>query len=84
MPFYQYECNKHRFEQFHHRKEDRYDAVCPECGETGTLIMAPVRFRTARPFTVYDHDGTILHQRQTIEKTPPPGYRYENPNLVEV
>ncbi len=84
MPIYQYTCDgRHRFESFKHRIEDRHDATC-ECGLKGTLIMSSVMCRMARPFTVYDHEGTILHQRQTIEKTPPPGYRYENPNLAEV
>ena len=74
-PLYEYECDGgHRFEAFKHRREDRYDVVCPECRERVNLLMSPFTHRVARPFAVFDIDGTLLHQTQTIEKSPPVGY----------
>jgi len=83
MPLYEYECGcGHRFEELH-TIEDRNKATCPICGESAHIRIAPSYSRMATPFSVLDHDGTVLHSRQTTEKLPPTGYRYENPNLVE-
>ena len=84
MPIYEYECEAgHRFEELH-SIEARNSVVCPTCKRGVYIRMPHTESRVAVPFAVLAHDGTILHQTQTIEKTPPPGYRYENPNLVEV
>ena len=74
MPLYEYECEGgHRFEELH-SMEDRHNAVCPICRKPVKLGMSSSTFRLAEPFSVYAHDGTLLHRRQTIEKTPPFDY----------
>ena len=84
-PLYEYICEDgHRFEEFK-SIEDRHNVVCPMCENPAHIrISLPRKPRMAVPFAVLAHDGTVLHETQTTEKTPPPGYRYENPNLVEV
>lgn len=83
MPIYEYECEGgHRFEEFH-SIENRHSVVC-SCGKPVHIKISLGSFRMARPFTVLAHDGTVLHQSQTTAKTPPPDYRWDNSNLVEV
>lgn len=84
MPLYEYECEGgHRFEELH-SIENRHNAICPVCKKSAHLKMSAWgRVIFAGPFTVYAHDGTILHRTQTTERTPPPDYRLDNPNLVE-
>ena len=83
MPLYEYHCECGR--QFDRVKpiDRRHDVLC-EWGRHPQLKMSRVFKRMGVPFAVFAHDGTLLHETQTTEKTPPPGYRYENPNLVEV
>lgn len=60
----------------------RYDVMC-SCGDKPQIKIGLVSYRMAEPFSVLAHDGTVLHQTQTIEKTPPLGYRHDNHNLAE-
>lgn len=83
MPLYEYECEGgHKFEEWH-RIDDRHNVLCPLCEEPARLMMSSFAFRFAQPFTVIGHDGNVLHRTQTIQRTAPPGYRYDNTNLVE-
>jgi len=86
MPLYEFECPecKARFEKLCELADGDFTHTCPACGTIARKIISPSSFRLAEPFSVFDHDGTLLHRTQTTEKTPPPGYRYENSNLVEV
>ena len=84
MPVYEYECEcGHRFEEYR-KIEDRNSVVCPMCKKLARLKISLSSFRMAVPFSVFAHNGTLLHTRQTPEKTPPLGYGYENENLAEV
>ena len=84
MPSYEYECEDgHEFERFR-SMDKRHDVECPLCKQPVKLKISRTTFRIAHRFSVLEHDGTVISQTQTTEKTPPPGYRYNNPNLVEV
>jgi putative FmdB family regulatory protein len=84
MPCYEYECEGgHKFEEYR-SIEDRLNAFCPMCKRPVHIKISLTSHRMARPFMVLAHDGTILHQAQTITQTPPPDHRWGNTNLVEV
>ena len=78
-PHYEYECvcglTFDRFLPIN----SRHDVLC-SCGGQPQIKIGKVFNRMARPFKVFDHDGTLLHQRQTITKTPPMGYVEPNPS----
>ena len=79
---YVWECGN-KFEKIM-RMSERHNAKC-SCGATPELQISRVGFRMAEFFSVLDHKGNILSQTQTIEaKSAPPGYRYDNDNIVEV
>lgn len=84
MPLYEYECEcGKRFEAIRDIK-DRNTTTC-KCGRMiSPKISAWGRVIFAGSFTVIGHDGTVLDKRQTTEYIPPPAYRLDNPNLVEV
>ncbi len=86
MPLYEYECFDcgAKFELLRHRWERLVDTNCKCGGKSKLLVSLPQKANMAEPFSVLAHDGTVLHQKQTTEKTVPPGYRYDNPNLMEV
>ncbi len=83
MPIYEYICNCGATFDRVMPMDKRHNVVCA-CGTKAKIRIGNVSYRVAQPFRVYAHDGTLLHETQTIEKTPPPMYRYENPNLAEV
>lgn len=84
MPQYEYECEGgHKFE-LRRSIAERNKVACPDCLKPVNMrVSLPGKPLIATPFTVYGHDGTVLHQTQTTEKTPPPMHRWDNPNLVE-
>lgn len=83
MPLYEYICACGRAFDRVEPISRRHDVLCV-CGEKPRIKIGKVLYRMAQPFRILDHNGNILHERQTIEKKPPLGYRHENPNLVEV
>ena len=83
MPLYEYKCDCGEALEAIRGIDQRYDVVC-KCGKVPHLkVSAWGRVVFAGSFIVYGHDGTILDRRQTTEYTPPPAYRWDNPNLVE-
>lgn len=86
MALYEFECPecKNRFERIHPIIGDGETQYCPDCGVVAIRLVSLSSFRLTEPFTIRKHDGTILDKRQTTDKMPPPGYRHENSNLVEV
>jgi len=73
MPLYEYECEGgHRFEELH-SIEDRNNVVCPNCEKPVhvriSLLGKPL---FAHTFTTYGHDGSVIGQRQTTERTEYP------------
>ncbi|KKL90372.1 hypothetical protein LCGC14_1905310 [marine sediment metagenome] len=86
MPQYEYKCEcGEQFELLRPMRQAGEDAPCPSCSKSARRIMSLLsKSLVARTFTTYGHDGEILGRKQTTEKTPPPGYRYKNPNIVEV
>ncbi len=84
MPIYEYGCGCGRSFEALKSIEDRHNVTCG-CGRVPEIKMPRTAlFIIAAPFRVLAHDGTVLHERQVIENTPPSGYRMDNPNLVEV
>jgi len=83
MPIYEYQCDCGKSFSRFLPIEKRHDVIC-ECGRTPRIKISLAFHRMAKLFSVLDHDGTILHQRQTIEKTPPPDYYPSEHNLLEV
>ncbi len=82
-PLYDYKCGCGNEFDALRSIEDRHSVVCA-CGRVADLkVSSSARTLMATPFTVVGSDGRVIHQTQTTEKTPPPGYRYGNPNLVE-
>lgn len=71
MPLYEYKCEGgHRFEEIH-SIADRNNANCPDCkGAVHIVPSAPSRIRMAYTFTTYGHDGSVIGQSQSTEKTP--------------
>ncbi len=71
MPLYEYECEEgHRFEAFS-SIENRNDVVCPDCKRAVRIrISVPRKPLIAHTFTTYGHDGRIIGQKQTTERTP--------------
>lgn len=85
IPIYAYECSSHGRFEVRQPMADERKANCPECDKPAEPRISACIFRFAEPFSVYAHDGTLLHRRQTTEKTPPPDYRWgKESNLVEV
>lgn len=83
MPLYEYECKCGRKFEVIRRIEDRQSTIC-ECGMVPELkLPRPALFIVAGPFKVFANNGTLLHERQITENSPPPDYRLDNPNLVE-
>lgn len=63
MPVYEYECeNGHRFEEWH-RIEDRYNAVCRQCGKPVRIKISLSSFRMDVPVTFRTHDGTVIDRK---------------------
>lgn len=91
MPIYEYECSEPE-----HGKFDKlqpifgdHTATCPKCDGVARRVFSPPSIRIAEPITLCQElrNGqgyAVLDRKQTIEKTAPPGYRYDNTNLVEV
>ena len=82
MPLYEYNCPEHGKFEVLELCQSCVNSKCPECGKLSTKIPSMFMFRSAEPFRVIAHDGTILQDEQTTEKMPPPGYRHSNTNLV--
>ena len=70
MPLYEYECEGgHNFEKLH-SIEDRNNVVCPKCEKPVHIrISLQGKSRIAHTFTTVGHDGRIIGQRQTTERT---------------
>lgn len=70
MPLYNYECNGgHKFEELH-SMDDRHKAVCPDCKQPVHLLLSvPRPPLMSHPFTTYGHDGQVIGQKQTTERT---------------
>lgn len=70
MPLYEYQCGRgHRFEKVK-SIESRHDVICPSCGEPTEIIPSITReHKTAFPFRVYGHDGQMIHDTQTTDRT---------------
>ncbi len=85
-PLYEYYCEcGEQFELLRPMRQVHEGAPCPCCSKSARRIMSPSRKPlVAHTFTTYGHDGRIIGQKQTTERTPPPGYRCGNPNLAEV
>ena len=51
MPTYQYKCNKcgKKLDEFH-KVDDRYNQVCPECGNGMQIMIQPTTFHIFEPF----------------------------------
>ena len=86
MPIYEYECEcGYRFEDLGRISQSSEDNVCPKCRRVAKRIISLTgKAKIATPFTVIGHDGNVLSRTQTTDKTPPTGYRHDNPNVVEV
>lgn len=72
VPIYEYECDCGRRLEFYRQIENRYDAVCPECGDIPHLLVSPVRYRIATPLPVYLHDGTKVYEFRDAPDIRPP------------
>ena len=48
----------------------RYTASCPECGKSGTSVIAGTHFRMAEPFRVVDSQGNITQEKQVVKSMP--------------
>lgn len=71
MPLYEYycECGK-EFEELCSMPE-RNNVVCPICQLPAHIkISVPRKPLVAHTFTTFGHDGRIIGQRQTTERTP--------------
>jgi putative FmdB family regulatory protein len=70
-PLYEYECEGgHRFEQIR-SIDKRLNVDCPDCEKVVDIrISAPRKALMAHTFTTYGHDGRIIGQKQTTERTP--------------
>ncbi|KKM86964.1 hypothetical protein LCGC14_1273680 [marine sediment metagenome] len=69
MPLYQYQCPcGNEFERLA-RMDARRDVRC-SCGKTPELKVSSFSNRSAEYFTAVGHDGSIIAQRQTTERTP--------------
>ena len=70
MPLYQYICEGgHRFEEVHSIAE-RNNVNCPGCkGAVHIRISLQGKPLVAHTFTTYGHDGRIIGQKQTTDRT---------------
>ena len=70
MPLYEYECDCGKGFAARRSIASSLSATC-RCGATPRLLMSLQRtHRVAHTFTTYGHDGCIIGQRQTAERTP--------------
>lgn len=71
MPIYEYRCNECGYEFEEYRgMADRYNVNCPDCKRAVHIRMSVfVEGRPSHTFTTYGHDGQIIGQRQTTERT---------------
>lgn len=71
MPLYEYECEGgHKFEGLH-SMADRHNVACPNCKRPAHIKLSVPRPPVmAKTFTTYGHDGSMIGQKQTTEKTP--------------
>lgn len=84
MPLYEYKCECGRQFEAIRSIQDRHNVTC-ECDRKPELKpQRPALFIMAGSFKVFAHDGKVLHERQVAENSPPPEYRLNNANLVEV
>ncbi len=91
MPIYEYVCVEHgAFDRLEPRRPDGTDsygfvAPCPECGEFGIGRISVSSHRMSESYTVLDGEGRVHKCNQSTSNMPQEiGYRYGNPNLVEV
>jgi len=68
---YEYECEGgHRFEEIH-SIADRNNVDCPDCKRAVHIrISVPRKPLIAHTFTTIGHDGKVIGQKQTTERTP--------------
>lgn len=73
MPYYDYRCNNcnRRFESFN-TMDNRYNATCPECGGSVTIVPSPFSFQFAVICSIRTHDGKLLNSAQHYGRVPPP------------
>ncbi len=70
MPLYEYECDCGKRFEVRRSIASRLSATC-ECGASPRLLISlQGDHRTAHTFTTYGHDGRVIGQRQTAERTP--------------
>ena len=71
MPLYEYYCDCGKeFEAFRSIAE-RHNVKCPTCKRVVHLkISLQGKHRVAHTFTTIGHDGRVIGQRQTTERTP--------------
>ena len=71
MPVYEYYCDCGKEFEDLRNMTDRNNAVCPACRKLAHIrISVPRKALTAHTFTTIGHDGRVIGQRQTTERTP--------------
>ncbi len=75
MPIYEYECPKgHKEERFRPMSQASDDCLCGECGDIARRIISRLArrnpFDQRMPFTVYNHDGSVVGKSFDLKPTP--------------
>ena len=71
MPLYEYYCDCGEEFELLRSMDERNNAVCPVCRQPAHIkISAHGKHLTAHTFTTIGHDGRVIGQRQTTERTP--------------
>lgn len=88
MPIYEYECeNGHRSEAFRPMSESSQPNQCPDCSEVARRIVSRLAkrnpFDQRMPFTVFNHDGSVIGKRFDLKPTPHPEQYYDVKKIRE-
>ena len=71
MPIYEYKCSCGKELEFYRSMGNRHDVLCPECGAVPSLkISVPSKHVMCMTFTVVNGDGTVIGQRNDMQRTP--------------
>lgn len=84
MPLYEFHCDCGKTFDKLVSIEKRDDVLC-NCGAKPTIKIGASSFRMSESYTVVDGEGRVHKCEQSTSNMPQElGYRYGNPNLVEV
>lgn len=88
MPLYEYECEAgHKSEAFRPMSEYDLPNQCPECDKVARRIISRLAkrnpFDQRMPFTVYNHDGSVVGKSFDLKPTPHPEEYYDVKKLRE-